>query len=173
MASSAKSSLNRSYFCLEVMMTLDNLVSIGRLQKIAVNRDTVQRLLETAEKNLGEVSLVGMSPETRFDLAYKCILKVAIAGLASQGFRTSQNQLGHHQTAIQCLTWTLGVEGHVVTIIEKLRKQRNISDYSGDPVTEPVATSCTSAASGLLARARVALTAQPTSAGSSASISRG
>jgi hypothetical protein len=139
------------------MMTLDNLLAIGRLQRIPPDREAILRLMTAAERNLAEISLDGMSAETRFDLAYKCILKVAMAGLAAKGFRTSQNQPGHHATAIQCLGWTLEVPSNRIIVFEKLRKQRNIIDYSGDLISEQVAQACVAEATSLTALALDAL----------------
>lgn len=143
-------------------MTLDNLVSIGRLQRIEVDDTAVRRLLAAATRNLEEVALQGMSPDTRFDLAYKCILKVAMAGLAAKGFRTSQNQPGHHLTALQCLGWTLGVPGDLQITLDALRKQRNVSDYSGDPVTDQIASACAAEAKRLVMAASTSLCAGDT-----------
>lgn len=43
--------------------------------------------------------------------------------------------LGHQQTAIQTLPKTLGVSAQTVIVLDALRKQRNASDYEGDPVS--------------------------------------
>jgi hypothetical protein len=135
------------------MMTLDNLVSIGTLQRANIDHGAIHRLVIAAGRHLNEARLEEISSDTRFDLAYKCILKVAMAGLAAEGYRTSQNQPGHHQTAIQCLVWTLGIPTPSLIALDALRKQRNISEYAGDPVSELTAGVCLTEAVSLLERA--------------------
>jgi hypothetical protein len=88
-------------------MTSDNLVAIGRLIPIKPDRDAIERLLLAAARNLKDAAATDIGPDTRFDVTYKAILKCAMAALAKCGYRTSQNQPGHHQTAIQCLTRTI------------------------------------------------------------------
>lgn len=131
-------------------MTLDNLVTIGRLQRTPVDHDSILRLLTAARRNLTEVGLDGLSSDTRFDLGYKCILQLSMACLAARGFRTSQNQPGHHQTALQCLVWTLGIPSKTLITLESLRKQRNLSDYLGDPVSDSVVRVCVEEATHLI-----------------------
>jgi hypothetical protein len=132
------------------MMTLDNLVSIGRLQRTPIDREFITRLTIAARRSLAEVETSGIGPDTRFDLAYKCIHRIAMASLAAKGFRTSQNQPGHHQTAIQCLGWSMGVPKDTLITLDALRKQRNLSDYSGDPISAEVASTCIAEAEALL-----------------------
>jgi hypothetical protein len=90
--------------------------------------------------------------ETRFDSAYTAIRAVADAALLKQGFRTSTSKPGHHQTTLQCLVHTLGVEPATVRVLDSLRKQRNLIDYDGDLITDALLQEC-------LAQARSLLTA--------------
>lgn len=106
-------------------MTLDNLVSIGRLQRIEVDDTAVRRLLAAATRNLEEVALQGL-------------------------------------TALQCLGWTLGVPGDLQITLDALRKQRNVSDYSGDPVTDQIASACAAEAKRLVMAASTSLCAGDT-----------
>jgi hypothetical protein len=52
------------------------------------------------------------------------------------GYRTLTSKPGHHQTAIQTLPTTLGVDSQVVVRLDKLREQRNLTEYTGDTVPE-------------------------------------
>ncbi|MES2356679.1 MAG: hypothetical protein V4568_20235 [Pseudomonadota bacterium] len=61
---------------------------------------------------------------------------LADVGLHAHGYRTLTNKPGHHQTAIQTLPLTLGVEARVVVLLDALRKQRNLTEYSGDIIPE-------------------------------------
>ena len=55
------------------------------------------------------------------------------------GYRTSTSQLGHHQTAIQTLPTTIGLVQTTVIVLDALRKQHNVSDYEGDPISDQAA----------------------------------
>lgn len=132
-------------------MTLANLLAIQRLQAFNASPQGVQRLLAAAARNLADAQLQALSPENRFDAAYKCILQCAMLGLWAQGYRTPTSQPGHHQTTLQCLPLTMGLAGDVIIVLDALRKQRNQNDYEGDPVSTAVVTECIAQATSLLA----------------------
>jgi hypothetical protein len=77
-------------------------------------------------------------------------MQCAMVDLAANGYRTSQSQPGHHQTAIQCLPKSMGLESDKVIVLDALRKKRNLSDYEGDPVSESVLRTCLDEATYLL-----------------------
>lgn len=131
-------------------MTLENLLAIHKLQSFEANAAGVQRLLAAAKRNMADAGIAELSPENRFDAAYKAIMQCAMIGLWSNGYRTSTSQLGHHQTALQALPKTLNVEREVVIVLDVLRKQRNLNDYEGDPVSDSVVDECCKQAKSLL-----------------------
>lgn len=114
-------------------MTLQNLLGIS-LEAIEPDRAQVTRLLAAAERNLTDARLVGLSNENRFDAAYKAIMQLAMLALHANGFRPLTSRPGHHQTAIQTLSQTIGLPVGRMIVLDALRKQRNLSDYSGDVV---------------------------------------
>ncbi len=59
-------------------------------------------------------------------------MQFANAALQAHGYRTLTSKPGHHQTMIQLLPQTLGTDKKTVIILDAMRKQRNIADYSGD-----------------------------------------
>ena len=61
-------------------MTLANLQAIQRLLAFNATPQGVQRLLAAAARNLHDAQLVQLSPENRFDAAYKCIMQCAMLG---------------------------------------------------------------------------------------------
>ena len=65
-----------------------------------------------------------------------------MVGLWANGYRTSTNQPGHHQTALQALPKTMGVTQDEVIVLDALRKQRNLNDYEGDAVTDAAVVEC-------------------------------
>jgi hypothetical protein len=135
-------------------MTLVNLLAIQRLQAFNASPQGVQRLLAAAARNLADAQLQALSPENRFDAAYKCILQCAMLGLWAQGYRTPTSQPGHHQTTLQCLPLTMGLPADAIIVLDALRKQRNQNDYEGDPVSQAVVTECLAQAQSLLAHTR-------------------
>lgn len=135
-------------------MTLTNLLAIQRLQAFDATAQGTQRLLAAAERNLVDAHLEALSPENRFDAAYKCILQCAMLGLWAQGYRTATSQPGHHQTALQSLPLTMALPNDVIIVLDALRKQRNQNDYEGDPVSQAVVTECIAQARSLLAHTR-------------------
>lgn len=135
-------------------MTLTNLLAIQRLQAFDATAQGTQRLLAAAERNLVDAHLEALSPENRFDAAYKCILQCAMLGLWAQGYRTATSQPGHHQTALQSLPLTMALPNDVIIVLDALRKQRNQNDYEGDPVSQAVVTECIAQVRSLLAHTR-------------------
>lgn len=133
-------------------MTLQNLLAIQRLLAFEASRDDIQRLLAAARRNLADSAVDAISPENRFDAAYKCIMQCAMAALWANGYRTTTSQPGHHQTAIQSLTLTIGLDAKTMVVLDTLRKQRNISDYDGDPISPSSVEECLKQADALLRR---------------------
>lgn len=123
-------------------MSLVNLLKINKLQVHSPSRDAVQRLLEAVNRNLADAHITEISAENRFDAAYKCIMQCAMLALWVNGYRTSTSQPGHHQTAIQTLPTTIGLEQTTVIVLDALRKQRNVSDYEGDPISDQAVIEC-------------------------------
>lgn len=124
-------------------MTLENL--IGRsLERVEPDGLMIQRLLEAAQRNINDAQIEAVSNENRFDAAYKAIMQMANAALQASGFRTLTSKPGHHQTMIQTLPKTLGLDTDQVIVLDALRKQRNVADYSGDLVADSAVEECLS-----------------------------
>lgn len=131
-------------------MTLQNLLAIKRLQAHETDAAAVRKLLDAAERNLADARVTAIGTDNRFDAAYKCVMQCAMLGLWANGYRTATSQPGHHQTAIQCLTLTMGVPTATVIVLDGLRKVRNLNDYIGDPVPAAALASCIDEAARLL-----------------------
>lgn len=129
-------------------MTLSNLIGIS-LEQVKADPAMIQRLLQSAESSLQDAKVEGLSNETRFDVAYKTVMQLANAALQANGYRTLTSRPGHHQTMIQSLSQTIGLERKVVIELDALRKQRNITDYSGDLVSNKACEACISHANAL------------------------
>ncbi len=112
-------------------MSLENLLGIS-LEKVEPDSVSIGRLLAAARRNITDAKIRAVSSENRFDAAYKAIMQLASASLQANGYRTLTSKPGHHMTLIQTLCLTLGLEKQTVIILDALRKQRNVTDYSGD-----------------------------------------
>jgi hypothetical protein len=130
-------------------MSLDNLIGIS-LEKIKPDAVVIGRLLSAARRNIADAHVREISAENRFDAAYKAIMQLANAALQANGFRTLTSKPGHHMTMIQTLSQTIGVDKHAVIVLDALRKQRNVADYSGDVVPMSAVEECLSYAEALL-----------------------
>lgn len=111
-------------------------------------------MLNVAQSRLHDALRVDNSMETRFDCAYTTIRAVADAALLRKGYRTSTSKPGHHQTTLQCLVHTLGVDPATVRILDSLRKQRNLTDYDGELITNSLLKECLDQAEALLTLAK-------------------
>ena len=121
---------------------LSNLARIGLLDPVPYSAALLQKMLATARTRLQDAQRTDNSLETRFDCAYTAIRAVADAALLAQGWRTATSKPGHHQTTLQCLVHTLGVSPATVRVLDALRKQRNLSDYDGELVTDQALHEC-------------------------------
>ena len=134
-------------------MSLQNLQAIGRLQVHQPDAAGIAKLLQAARRNLADAHVAQVSTDNRFDAAYKCIMKCAMLGLWANGYRTATSQPGHHQTAIQSLGLTIGVAQPDIIVLDALRRQRDVSDYEGDPISSAALQACIEQAARLLAGA--------------------
>lgn len=130
-------------------MTLDNLIGKS-LEKIEPDTTVILRLIKAAERNICDAAITELSNENRFDAAYKAIMQLANASLQASGFRTLTSQPGHHQTMIQSLSKTVGINSEELIVLDGLRKKRNVTDYSGEQVEQAAVEECISQAKKLL-----------------------
>lgn len=130
-------------------MGLDNLLGIS-LEKIEPDASVIKRLLSAAARNIADAHVMEISSENRFDAAYKAIMQLANAALQANGYRTLTSKPGHHMTMIQALSQTIGLDRQTVIVLDALRKQRNVADYSGDLVPASAVNECVSRAEYLL-----------------------
>ncbi|MEY4564272.1 MAG: hypothetical protein RLZZ618_3549 [Pseudomonadota bacterium] len=132
---------------------MQNLLGIS-LETISPDKAVVGKLLSAAQRNLEDAQLVGLSAENRFDAAYKAVMQLAIVALHAHGYRTLTSKPGHHQTGLQTLTTSVGLPQSQVIVLDALRKQSNLSDYSGDTVPDSAVGACLDSADALMAHVK-------------------
>jgi len=129
-------------------MSLKNLVGVS-LDEIPASREAVSRLLKAAKGHITDAQASNITAETRFGAAYTAIRMLADVALNANGYRTLTSRPGHHQTAIQTLPLTIGLPGQTVQVLDALRKQRHVTEYSGDLVPESAVLECVAQAQAL------------------------
>jgi hypothetical protein len=129
-------------------MSLQNLLGIS-LEQITPQKETVRRLLDGAARHIADAKVKAISAETRFSSAYTAVRMLADVGLHVHGYRTLTSKPGHHQTAIQTLPITLGIDSPTLVRLDKLRKQRNLTEYTGDIIPESAVAECLAQAESL------------------------
>jgi hypothetical protein len=135
-------------------MSLQNLVG-KTLESVKPDRKTVERLLDAAQRNLADAQLAGLSAENAFDLAYKSLMQSALVALLAHGYHRQLTSVPrHHQTAIHTLPLTIGASATQVRLLDGMRRQRNLADYSGETVSTVTAKECLQTARTLLQQVR-------------------
>lgn len=69
-------------------------------------------------------------------------MQSALAARMMHGYRPDTNRPGHHMTVIQSLSLTIGLESKRIIVLDTLRRQRNVADYTGGAVDETTAEHC-------------------------------
>jgi len=123
-------------------VSLENLLKIGQVKEHPPAPDEIEKLLAAAERNLRDAEVEEISPETRFDAAYKAIMQSALAALMMHGYRPDTKKPGHHMTVLQSTPHTIGLPSKQMVVLDALRRQRNVADYTGDDVDVSTAKSC-------------------------------
>ncbi len=131
-------------------MSLKNLLKIGQLKEHPADGEEIERLFVAAQRNIRDAQATSISPETRFDAAYKAIMQSGLAALMMHGYRPDTNRPGHHMTVVQSLSLTVGVDQKRVVVLDALRRKRNVADYTGDDVDESSVKDCLEQAKMLL-----------------------
>ena len=67
----------------------------------------IQQLFEVVDRDLADAGK-GVSPDTRFNLAYNAALQLCTIALHAEGFETRRRSGGHHSVTINSFVETLG-----------------------------------------------------------------
>jgi len=131
-------------------MTLENLLRTGQLKSYEADAKEVQRLLEAARRNLRDSAATNISPENRFDAAYKALMQSTLVALMANGFVPDTKRPGHHAVAIQALPKAIGIAADRIAVLDALRRKRNLSDYTGEDIDSRSVDECRAEAKRLL-----------------------
>jgi len=123
-------------------MTLENLLKTGQLKSYEADAKDVRRLLDAARRNLRDSAATNISPENRFDAAYKAVMQSALVALMGNGFVPDTKRPGHHAVVIQALPKAIGIAADRIAVFDTLRRKRNLSDYTGEDIDERSVNEC-------------------------------
>jgi hypothetical protein len=137
-----------------MLVSLQNLLKIGQLKEHATDIEEVRRLLAAAERGLTDAGVTSITPETRFDAAYRAVTQIGLVMLLVHGFRPDTNRPGHHVTIIQTLPSTLGITNERMVVLDTLRRKRNLVDYTGEDIDDASVAVCLKEGQSLLDEAR-------------------
>jgi hypothetical protein len=118
------------------------LLKIGQLKQHTTDAAEIGRLLAAAERGLADARVKGVSPETRFDAAYRAVAQAGLVMLMAHGYRPDTNKPGHHMTIIQTLPETLGITNERMVVLDTLRRKRNVTDYTGEDIDDTSVAAC-------------------------------
>lgn len=103
-----------------------NLVKTGNLKSEAFDRREFDGLLRSGVVRLNDTQLSGLSPESRFDLAYNAAHALALAALRFNGFRSENRYL-----VFQSLAHTLNLPATEWRVLALCHERRNLAEYEG------------------------------------------
>ena len=139
-------------------VNLDNLARIGKLKREAPDGREFMGLLHSGRVRLADARLAGLSPESRFDLAYNAAHALALAALRWHGYRSENRYL-----VFQVLEFTLGLPSQVWRVLALCHERRNLAEYEGHiEVDDRLLQDLLSAADDLLLRVEAMKTPEGT-----------
>ena len=127
-------------------MSLQNLLKIGQLAEHVADKKQISKMLAAAERYLVDARQETVSCETRLGAAYQAITQYSMVALSANGYRPSKNTPGHHQTMIQSLIHSVGLDRDQMLLLDTFRVKRNAIAYTGDDVDEDSVLACITAA---------------------------
>lgn len=126
-------------------MSLENLLRIGQIERHETDCAQVQKLLRSSQRTLQDAKQDIISHENRLDMAYRGIMQLAMIALWANGYRPASNRPGHHQTMIQSLVHTTGLDNDHMVVLDSFRGRRNAIDYTGEEIDEGTVEACIAA----------------------------
>jgi len=106
---------------------LQNLVKIGKLKPEPPDQAEFDGLLRSAGRKLPDAKNPGLSPDSRFDLAYNAAHSLALAALRWHGFRSENRYI-----VFQVLGSTASFPPAKWRFLFNCHQKRNLALYEGD-----------------------------------------
>lgn len=112
---------------------LAKLAELGHLKVEAYSDSEFKSLVDSAKKRLADALKEGLSPESRFDLAYNASHSLALAALRAHGYRSNKSRA----LVFQALVHTVGMETPKWRLLSKAHDARNLAEYEGHTNVDP------------------------------------
>jgi len=106
---------------------LQNLVRIGKLKAEPPDQTEFDGLIRSAARKLPDARNPGLSPDSRFILAYDAAHSLALAALRWHGFRS-----GNRYIVFQVLGSTVSFPAAKWRFLDNCHQKRNVALYDGD-----------------------------------------
>lgn len=108
---------------------LDNLVAARSLKAEPTSSQEVQALIRRAASLLTDAGNSGLSPASRFSLAYDAAFALATAALRLRGYRPDSAR-GHRAVVFQTLPHTIGAPTELWAALAAAHDRRNALEYT-------------------------------------------
>ncbi len=105
---------------------LDNLVRINKLKLEPPDQKEFDGMVASANRQLQDANVKGLSEEGRFTLAYGAAHAASLAAMRWHGYRLENRYL-----VFQSLKQTVGLDNVKRRILDKCHNVRNIAEYEG------------------------------------------
>lgn len=109
---------------------LQNLEKVGALKPEPTSKQEISGFLGGASDYLRDSNHAGLSPPSRFKLAYDAAHALALAALRANDYRPSQGP-GHRKIVFQSLAHTIGAPDALWRTLDKYHDKRNAKEYGG------------------------------------------
>lgn len=106
---------------------LNNLVKIGLLKAEPSDETEFRGLVRSGRARLADAKTAGLSPESKFDLAYNAAHAFSLAALRWHGYRPDNKRY----VVFSALPHTLGLGPNVWRVLDKGHGARNLAEYEG------------------------------------------
>lgn len=113
---------------------LENLARARQLHAEAPDEREIAKLMAGARTYVRDARVAGLSPSSRFTLAYNAAHSLALAALRSQGFRPSGT--GHRRILFQVLEFTAGASRELSLALAQHHDRRNKVEYEAHQPSE-------------------------------------
>ena len=105
---------------------LDNLVKSGQLKTEPAAQAEHDGLIRSGRARLKDAENLGLSLESRFDLAYNAAHALSLAALRWHGYRSENRYL-----VFQTLAHTLDLPAEQWRVLDQAHRKRNSAEYEG------------------------------------------
>lgn len=112
---------------------LAKLAELGHLKPEAYSEQEFRNLVDSAHNRLRDARKEGLSPESRFDLAYNASHSLALAALRARGYRSNKSRA----LVFQALAHTVGFAPEKWRVLSKCHDARNLAEYEGHTDVDP------------------------------------